>query len=186
MHTGRGILMVILAALVGACHQPAGAGPPAAPRFQVLDVDAAATGQAILEAINNERAAYGLGGLSYSSDLSTVAQEHADDMVNRHYFNHTTPDGQGPTQRLRAAGVDFAACGETSHYPDVRPQSAINDWLQHPGGRSQMLDGRFSMAGVGIAYSQDEQRYYVNVMYLQPYGYGTGSSWSQGGSYADW
>lgn len=189
MHTGRRTLTLSLAALVSACHQPAGVGPPAAgvgaeaPRYQVLDADTTTMESAILDAINNVRAANGLGGLSLSSDLSSLAREHSQDMAARHYFNHTSPDGQGPYQRLKAAGFDFAAYGETSHFPDVRPQSAIADWLRHPGGMRQLLDSRFTAAGVGIAYSPDEQRYYVNVLYLRPNGGETGLSRYGGSDY---
>jgi uncharacterized protein YkwD len=175
MRTGKLVLMLGLAASLSACQQATGGGPLAAgvggvdaPRFHIQATDTSAAEQGILDAINTERAANGLNPLTMSDSLSAIAREHAQDMVNRQYFNHTTPDGQGPYQRLLAAGVGFAAYGETSHFPDARGPSAVADWLRHPGGKRQMLDARFTMAGVGIAYSTAEQRYYVNVMYLRP------------------
>jgi uncharacterized protein YkwD len=129
---------------------------------------ATAAEKAVLAAINRTRASYGLTTLAPSNALRELSLEHCRDMVNRHYFNHITPDGLAPYQRVRAANVAFSACGETSHYPDVRPMSAIADWLRHPGGKSQLLDARFTLAGVGIAYAPVEKRYYVNVIYLRP------------------
>jgi uncharacterized protein YkwD len=145
-------------------HTPT-ADPPDTPGDNAPETVA---GRAILAAINTIRASNGLGTLAPSHELRVLAKEHCTDMVTRHYFNHTTPDGKGPIRRLRDANVAFSACGETSHYPDLRPQSAIADWLRHPGGKVQMLDGRFTLAGVGIAYAAQEKRYYVNVIYLRP------------------
>src|SRR5207253_2415661 len=49
--------------------------------------------QKVCELVNQERAATGIGSLVLDATLSDVAQMHAEDMVNRSYFSHTTPEG---------------------------------------------------------------------------------------------
>jgi|GEM_PF-3682689 len=50
--------------------------------------------------------------LAMNKTLLTVARAHSDDMFNRNYFAHTTPEGQDPFDRMDAAGYNGAAEGE--------------------------------------------------------------------------
>jgi uncharacterized protein YkwD len=85
--------------------------------------------QLLLEQLNDARAnpaAYGasigvnLSGLAPSQPLAfnpqiiDAAQQHAQDMNDRGYFDHNTPDGVDPGQRLTNAGVTWASWGESS------------------------------------------------------------------------
>ena len=38
--------------------------------------------------------------------LNLLAQNHSRDMVQRNFFNHRNPDGQGPGDRARAIGIN--------------------------------------------------------------------------------
>jgi uncharacterized protein YkwD len=85
--------------------------------------------QLLLEQLNDARAnpaAYGasigvdLSGvasaqpLAFNPQLIDAAQQHAQDMNDRGYFGHTTPDGVDPGQRLTNAGVNWTSWGESS------------------------------------------------------------------------
>lgn len=178
MRTGKGILLLGLAALVGACHQPAGVSPSAArvgvdaPRFQVLqvtdDAETRAMEDAIVTAINGLRAAHGLAGLANSDTLRDLARVHSQDMITRNFYSHTNPDGKNPLQRLRDAKLSVAAWGETIHYSDTNPKNVVADWARHPGGYAYMLDSRFTAAGVGVVHTDDQTGYRVTALFMRP------------------
>ena len=50
----------------------------------------------------NERA---LPRLTWHPGAAVVARDHSMDMELRDFFSHTNPDGLGPGQRVRAAGI---------------------------------------------------------------------------------
>lgn len=67
------------------------------------------TRKAIACLINAERAARGLRPLKLSSDLTSAATAHAQDMVKETYFAHVSPAGETLVDRLRQAGYLSAA-----------------------------------------------------------------------------
>src|SRR5262249_41366472 len=86
-------------------------------------------GQVLLEELHDARAtpaAYGAGigvdlshvtpsqPLAFNPQLIDAARAHAQDMNDRGYFDHVTPDGVDPGQRISNAGVNWAAWGESS------------------------------------------------------------------------
>lgn len=175
MRTESRVLVVGLVALLSACHQAAGTGPPAgakgvdAPRFAVLQEtpEFAEQEAAILAGINAFRAKHGLAALAESPELCRFSRAHATDMVVRNYFSHTNPEGQGPYQRLQAAGIDFAYYGATNSYASIRADAVIADWETHPG-KFFMLDPRFTQCGVGVAGPAANGRYRVTATYIRP------------------
>src|SRR4051812_9647238 len=64
----------------------------------------ATASSAIACLVNIERAAHGIDPLRRDADLARAARGHALDMVQKQYFAHVGPDGDGLSDRLRAAG----------------------------------------------------------------------------------
>jgi uncharacterized protein YkwD len=175
-----------------ACAQPTGIGPTVdapsvdssvdapsvgveAPRYSVLQVpmspaEAAALEVKILRAINALRAAHGLRALTLSPRLRGIARARNKDMFKRGYFSHTDPEHRSPYARMRASDIRFSATGETISYPPVGgdiAQKVIADWLEHPGGKVQVLNPRFTQVGVGVFKSWGHYMF-VTAIYLTP------------------
>lgn len=176
MRIGTRVFAVGLVALMSACHQAAGVSPPQTvslgfqgPRFDVLQVASKFVEQenAIFAGINTFRAQHGLPALAESDTLRRFSLTHATDMVNRNYFSHTNPEGKGPYQRLRDAGISFAYYGATNSYASLRASAVIADWESHPG-KHFMLDARYTQAGVGAAGPAANGRYRVTATYIRP------------------
>lgn len=180
MRTETRVLILGLVALMGACQQSGGVGPPStgvsdletprfeAPRFEVLQ-DASRFAEqegAIFAGINAFRAKHGLPALTESAVLCRFSLAHATDMATRRYFSHTNPEGQGPYHRLKAANIPFTAYGATNSYPSATAHIVIADWEAHPG-KFFMLDSRYTQAGVGVA-RMDNGQYRVTATYIRP------------------
>lgn len=114
------------------------------------------------EIVNADRAANGLGRLSLSTGLSSVARMHAEDMVKRSFFAHINPSGQNPRDRAVAAGLNVdVAENIASKSGPMSPQQKIarcealmmaepkDDPHNH---RGNILNPRWACLGVGCAY----------------------------------
>jgi uncharacterized protein YkwD len=95
--------------------------------------------QLMLEQLNDVRANPAAYGASIGVDLSDVAsiqplafdpllvqaaRQHAQDMNDRAYFDHNTPDGVDPGGRLTDLGVPWVSWGESSAAGTAYPTSA--------------------------------------------------------------
>ncbi len=127
-------------------------------------VTASAEETALLELVNRERGKAGLEPLKFSARLTAVARDHSHDMATRNYFSHGGPDGDGPADRIRAAGLVYNNIGENIYmekFPDLAgmPERAVKGWLASPRHRENMLSPVFRDSGIGVARSADGETY---------------------------
>lgn len=103
----------------------------------------------MLNLVNRERLAAGLGALAPDPELTEVARRHSTDMFVRGYFAHDTPENRDPFDRMREAGVRFLAAGENlAHGPTI--QIAHTGLMNSPGHRANILRPQFGRVGIGI------------------------------------
>lgn len=90
--------------------------------------------------------------------LAGVARRHSEDMRDRGYLGHDSPEGTTLRQRLEQAGIDFSRAGENLVQvtrvadPADFAHSLLMDSQRH---RANILDDRFSLVGVGVARSAE-------------------------------
>lgn len=105
--------------------------------------------QAMLALVNQERATVGVKALQYDDQLRDVARAHAQDMWQRRYFSHVSPDGQDPFGRLEQAKVQFVTAGENlALAPNL--DLAHSGLMNSPGHRANILQSVFGRVGIGI------------------------------------
>jgi len=68
----------------------------------------------------------------------------------RSFFDHTNPDGDGPGDRLRAAGVNWGSYGENIALGQNTPPDVMQAWMTSDGHRRNILDPSFTHLGVGV------------------------------------
>ncbi len=144
--------------------------------------------QEFLERLNDARAnpaAYGaaigldLSGvapappLALNPYLTNAAQLHSQDMANRHYVDHTDPDGLTPLDRMRNAGFDVASWGESIAAGYATPADAlkgliIDSGVPGVGHRIQLLamdpaSRTLTQTGVGIAFGASAYNSYYTI-----------------------
>lgn len=103
----------------------------------------------MLQLINRERAAGGLGPLRADPELAEVARAHSRDMFARGYFSHITPDGKDPFDRMREAQVRYITAGENLALAPTLTQ-AHQGLMSSPGHRANILRPGFGRVGIGI------------------------------------
>jgi uncharacterized protein YkwD len=95
--------------------------------------------------------------LRYSPQLADASQAHATDMARRGYFDHDTPDGVQPTERLAKTGYRWKLTGENIAQGDMNADEAMAGWLRSPGHCANIMEPRFSEMGFGIAADGDRK-----------------------------
>jgi uncharacterized protein YkwD len=107
--------------------------------------------------INNRRSARGLPRLRLNRKLSKAAVWHTHDMVRRSYFAHVSQRGRDVVDRLYGArylGGRFSwRVGENLAWGSGSrgtPREIVRAWMNSPGHRRNMLDGRFREVGIGV------------------------------------
>ncbi len=101
--------------------------------------------------VNAHRTALGLALLEWDAEVAGVAQAHSEDMVARGFFSHVNPDGDSPFDRLRAAGIAYAAAGENIAYGYPTPATVLEAWLGSDGHRANIENANYTHHGVGLA-----------------------------------
>lgn len=102
---------------------------------------------------NAQRAEHGCAALRVDVRLRTAAREHSKDMHARHYFEHDSPDGTTPWDRIKAAGYS-APGAENIAMGYATARAVIDGWMNSPGHRANILNCSLKAVGIGIEYGQ--------------------------------
>lgn len=113
---------------------------------------------AILAAMNRERAAFGLGPLRINEQLSLAAGDRIGDMFSKRYFAHVAPDGLQPFTWARQRGYRFRMIGENLAV-GFRGTSVVDGWMRSPGHRENILQRGFDEVGIAIADGAPQRGY---------------------------
>jgi uncharacterized protein YkwD len=120
------------------------------------------TRASILCLLNVERGRAGLPPLRASHQLELASQLHSEDMGTRDFYAHDTPNGVDPMARAEASGypVIGATVGENIHWgveANATPVRIVQDWMESPGHRENILRLSFTEVGVGVAHDPPER-----------------------------
>ena len=125
---------------------PTSAAPTSAPAPSATPTAIAAE---VIRLTNVERAKAGCVALRFDARLTAAAQAHSEDMVNRNYFSHTSPDGRGPGDRAAAAGYpNWSGENIAGGYPT--PAAVVQGWMNSSGHRANILNCQSKAIGVGL------------------------------------
>ncbi|MDI2126091.1 CAP domain-containing protein, partial [Yinghuangia seranimata] len=105
----------------------------------------------LVDLVNAERAKSGCQPLRIDPKVHAAAQRHADDMVARGFYDHTSPDGRGPGERVTAAGYRWSAWAENLDRGRSTAAAVVKDWMDRSIHQQNMLDCNLKDTGVGIA-----------------------------------
>lgn len=112
---------------------------------------AALTVDGIVRYTNMERQKAGLPPVTIHRKLSASALKKANDMLDRQYFEHTSPDGRTAVNLIKDQGYVYQIVGENLALGDFGSDAKLVDaWMNSPAHRANILNGKFSEVGIGI------------------------------------
>jgi uncharacterized protein YkwD len=109
----------------------------------------------VVSLLNADRTALGLVPVRVDSRLMAIARARSADMIAKHYFSHTLPDGRNVFDILTASNLTWFSAGEIiawNNYPmDVTASTANRQWMNSPGHKAVVVSTGFNYVGVGLA-----------------------------------
>ncbi|MEU8824871.1 CAP domain-containing protein [Streptomyces sp. NPDC048636] len=120
---------------------------------------------AVAVLVNQERDRRGLVSLASDERLRESARSHSEDMARRHFFDHLTPEGLSPADRMVAHGYPLPAA-ENIAAGQPHPVVVMADWMNSPGHRVNILHADFRVIGVGVYLSEHGPVWTQNFGYV--------------------
>ncbi|MGE7596620.1 CAP domain-containing protein [Lysinibacillus fusiformis] len=127
--------------------------PPTSSTPSTTTSDVNAFEQEVVKLTNAERTKAGLSPLQTDDKLMAAAREKSQDMQSNNYFSHTSPTFGSPFDRMKALGIAYKSAGENIAQGQRSPQEVVQAWMDSPGHRANILNGKFTHIGVGYVKS---------------------------------
>jgi uncharacterized protein YkwD len=127
-----------------------------APEPTAPSTQAATSGSSILGATNAARANAGLQALSVNDCLARMAQQHAERLAAAKTLYHQNIGAV-------ASACGMSAAGENVAMNYTGPSDMVGQWMDSSGHRANMLNGGFTLIGIGTARAGDGSWYGVQV-----------------------
>lgn len=115
------------------------------------DQTAAVSAAEIVVLTNSEREEKGIVTLKRNALLDAAAQMKAEDMAEKGYYAHVSPDGVTPMYFVERAGYRYLAIGENLVVQRTDAKQVIDAFMGSPGHRANILRKDFTEIGVGVA-----------------------------------
>lgn len=106
--------------------------------------------QELLKFTNIKRAENGLPGLTSNALLEEAASKKADDMFEKDYWAHDSPDGVTPWVFIKNAGYDYVYAGENLARGFANSEDIVNAWMASPHHRENILSENFNEVGFAV------------------------------------
>jgi uncharacterized protein YkwD len=119
----------------------------------------------VVELTNTERNQHGCNPVEPDDRLDEASVGHSEDMADRDYFDHSSPEGVGPGERADDAG--YHAWGAENIAMGYRTaEDVMEGWMNSEGHRKNILNCDLTDIGIGIA---DSSR---GLYWTQMFGFG--------------
>lgn len=99
---------------------------------------------------NQKRVENGLSVLSLNSQLSDAAENKAEDMIEKDYWAHNSPDGITPWVFIKASGYEYVYAGENLARGFRNSDDIVNAWMASPTHRANLLSPKFKEVGFSV------------------------------------
>lgn len=103
----------------------------------------------MLELVNQERAKAGAAPLIMDADLVKIARLKAQDMIDKNYFDHTSPTYGDPFTMMKEFGIQYRYAGENLA-GNQSVEKAHEALMASPGHRKNILNPNYTYIGIGI------------------------------------
>lgn len=87
--------------------------------------------------------------LAWNDLLAKAAYNHSEDMANRKYFEHESPEGVTAGDRIKTVGYSYSWAGENIASGQTTEQQAFNSWINSPRHCKNIMNANFKEMGLG-------------------------------------
>lgn len=112
----------------------------------------------LVDLTNENRLQHELSQLAVNKDLQKAAQLKANDMAEKGYFAHRSPEGLDPWHWFQEADYEFVNAGENLAVNFSDSINVEQAWMNSPGHRANILNENFTEIGIATAQGLYEGR----------------------------
>lgn len=117
------------------------------------------TDAGVLRLTNIQRSENGLALLALNSELTQAAATKVQDMFERQYFAHRSPQGLDAGNFAENNGYEYILIGENLALGNFRNDAdLVQGWMDSPGHRANILNPRYAEIGVAVGRGTFEDR----------------------------
>lgn len=104
----------------------------------------------VVEFTNSQRAASGLGALTYNNQLGQAAIAKAQNMFSEGYWAHTSPTGTEPWDFIKSTGYRYKIAGENLARDFDSTGPMVHAWMNSPTHRANIMNPRYEEIGIAV------------------------------------
>lgn len=142
----RTLIVVIALLFIGSFFFTSNVNP-LAPKIRAL---ADISTQELLNFTNEKRVENGLPALTSSSELESAALAKANDMLEKDYWAHNSPDGTTPWFFIKEAGYNYVYAGENLAKGFTDSRDVVDAWMASPSHKENILSENFNEVGFAV------------------------------------
>lgn len=120
----------------------------------------------LVDLTNSNRLDVNLNSLTPNDTLAYAAQLKANDMAEKSYFAHTSPEGITPWHWFAEGGYRFIYAGENLAVNFIDSEDVVDAWMNSEGHRANILNGNFTEIGIAVASGVYKGRNTIYVVQL--------------------
>ena len=117
----------------------------------------AISSQRLLSLINETRQEKNLSPLTLNNKLATAAELKTEDMINKDYFEHTSPAGITPWYWFKIAGYNFQYAGENLAMDFFETDAVFQAWMNSSSHRANILSPNYQEIGIAVKAGEIQQ-----------------------------
>jgi len=106
----------------------------------------------IFRLVNEERIKKGLKPLKENDKLDNSANLKLDDLINKKYYSHISPDGLAPWYFFKKAGYSYKDAGENLAKGYNLPALVVENWMASKEHKENILNKNFTETGIAVRY----------------------------------
>ncbi|ANE48999.1 hypothetical protein SY83_17465 [Paenibacillus swuensis] len=103
----------------------------------------------------------------WDKSVSSTARKHSADMIVNRYFDHSSPSGTSPLDRMKTDGIIFQSAAENIAAGQQNAIYAHEAWMNSEGHRTNLMSDNTRL-GVGVSFGGKMNVYYTQNFFT-PY-----------------
>ncbi len=104
----------------------------------------------LIELLNKDRQSAGLQSLKENTVLDNAAVLKAQDILEKDYFSHQSPEGVSPWHWFKIAGYNYKIAGENLAIGFLDSGEVNQAWLDSPSHKANLLNSNYKDVGIAI------------------------------------
>jgi uncharacterized protein YkwD len=121
----------------------------------------------MFDLVNADRVKFDEEPLEWNEEVARAALGHSEDMAERGYFGHESPEGTSPFDRLDEEGLTYTRAGENIAAGQPSAIMAEQGLMNSEGHRRNILSSQFEELGVGTDFDEEDRPFFTQKFYTR-------------------